>query len=75
MGRETAVQKVLWSEDGWPYLSSGGQSSASVLNLEADYLPGLINEHVPFSTHKLPDTYHSLRYPLPEGICYVDNCC
>ena len=73
MGRETALQKVLWSEDGWPYLASGGRSPASVLDLEADFLPSLINEHVQFSTQELPDTYHSLRYPLPEEICYVDD--
>ena len=60
LGRETALQKVEWKEDGWLYLSCGGnepQEEVSPPHLESHPWPAL-PDHLPFD---------SPHYATPRG--------
>lgn len=66
LGRETAIQKVVWKEDGWLYLEAGGREP----KLE---VPGIMetqkkeNETVIYEFHdRISEDFHSLRIPAEE---------
>ena len=68
LGRETAIEKVIWKEDGWPYLAS--ESRLPRLDI-----PTLVPRMEEFFEEKavlsegLPASYQSLRIPMgPEWI-------
>lgn len=74
MGRETAIQKILWREDGWPVLEAGGTTpqnevpvpkevSEEVLCRKAAAFP-LVRDD--FEEKALSLDYQSLRIPLDE---------
>ncbi len=74
MGRETAIQKILWREDGWPVLEAGGTTpqnevpvpkevSEEVLCREAAAFP-LVRDD--FEEKVLSLDYQSLRIPMDE---------
>ena len=68
LGRETSIQKVEWTEDGWLRLSSGGHCP-QVLVEEAG-LPEVPfpakPERVLFDTGVLDSDFQTLRLPLTE---------
>ena len=68
MGRETALQFLSWTDDDWPYLSHGGQQPSIDIDISSE--PRVVEERIDFSVDPMPDTYHSLRYPLPNSIAY-----
>jgi xylan 1,4-beta-xylosidase len=70
MGRETAMHEFVWNDDGWPELSHGGNAP---LPITEPAEPKRISEEVDFSKDTLPDTYHSLRYPIAEEDAYIDK--
>lgn len=67
LGRETAIQKVEWREDGWLYLEGGG-------NEPKEEVPGIVDteekkekfKRYTFKNGIDPD-FHSLRIPLGEN--------
>src|SRR5690606_2461246 len=71
LGRETAIQKVTWTEDGWLGLRHGGGLPA--LEVEA---PGTVNEasegvnaetfHDDFNEESWSVEWSSLREPITE---------
>lgn len=74
MGRETAIQKILWREDGWPVLEAGGTTpqnevpvpkevSEEVLCRKAAAFP-LVRDD--FEEKVLSLDYQSLRIPMDE---------
>ena len=74
MGRETAIQKILWREDGWPMLEAGGTTpqnevpvpkevSEEVLCRKAAAFP-LVRDD--FEEKALSLDYQSLRIPMDE---------
>ena len=74
MGRETAIQKILWREDGWPVLEAGGTTpqnevpvpkevSEEVLCRKAAAFP-LVRDD--FEEKALSLDYQSLRIPMDE---------
>ena len=74
MGRETAIQKILWREDGWPVLEAGGTTpqnevpvpkevSEEVLCRKAAASP-LVRDD--FEEKALSLDYQSLRIPMDE---------
>jgi xylan 1,4-beta-xylosidase len=70
LGRETAIQKMVWRDDGWLYTADG----AGVPHTEAD-APGLPAhvfpappERVEFDDPSLPLDFQWLRTPYPEEI-------
>ncbi|MGR3804306.1 glycoside hydrolase family 43 protein [Marinibacterium profundimaris] len=67
LGRETAIQKCEWREDGWLYLAHGDQLPALDVPAPAEAEP-----HPPqrverlFTGDRLPPEFQWLRTPYPE---------
>lgn len=70
MGRETAIQRVYWSEDGWLRLINEKTTPENVVHtrLEEHHWPVLPAKD-DFDIPTLPLHYQSLRIPLNEGMC------
>jgi xylan 1,4-beta-xylosidase len=70
LGRETAIQKVVWRDDGWLYLADGGP----VPLLEVEAPRGAQKRAEPrtvrydFTDATLPLDFQWLRTPFPERI-------
>ena len=70
LGRETAIQKCVWADDGWLYLAGGGQ----VPSVEVDPPAGTVRIEPPrsvrydFSDAALPADFQWLRTPAPDRI-------
>lgn len=70
MGRETAIQKCVWGDDGWLRLEAGGvapQSSVPGPNLPEHVFPEEIARHE-FDSPELPDVFQWLRTPYPDRL-------
>jgi xylan 1,4-beta-xylosidase len=69
LGRETAIQKVIWGEDGWLYLASGGNQPA--LEAPAPHLAEHPWEPEParddFDSADLSQHFQILRIPFTPG--------
>lgn len=70
LGRETALQKIIWSEDGWPRLAHGHKGpELSVPNsLGAETQEQWQNERLDFSRDTLTLHYQTPRVPLTEPV-------
>jgi xylan 1,4-beta-xylosidase len=70
LGRETCLQAVEWTSDGWPRLKQGGRSPA--LEFQGPDLPCAEWEEEPardeFQSAELRACYQSLRIPLDESL-------
>lgn len=70
MGRETAIQKVLWKDDGWPYLENSKKEPC--VRVEAPDLPEFKVSVSPvkddFDKDKLDIHFQTLRIPLGENV-------
>ena len=70
LGRETAIQKCVWRDDGWLYLADGGP----VPSVEVEAPKGAVKQEQPrsirysFSGKELPLDFQWLRTPEPERI-------
>jgi xylan 1,4-beta-xylosidase len=68
MGRETAIQKMEWTEDGWLRLESGGHEPLA--EVQAPNLPAQVWEREPlrdnFDSNKLNLNFQFLRVKLEE---------
>ena len=69
MGRETAIQPLVWTDEGWPKLASGKTSPASQFEVDMTLCsPARItNQREDFDSNRLPLEFQSLRVPLPES--------
>ncbi|MEQ8372335.1 MAG: glycoside hydrolase family 43 protein [Roseibium aggregatum] len=69
LGRETAIQKCVWREDGWLYLEDGGMvPKVEVSGLTAtEPRPAQRVERV-FTGEILPPEFQWLRTPYPERL-------
>jgi xylan 1,4-beta-xylosidase len=69
LGRETALQRVIWDSEGWPRMASGGR--APELEFAAPALPAhpwpKTPERDDFDARDLGSDYQTLRIPLPES--------
>ena len=70
LGRETALQKVVWNQEGWLRLADGRFEPA--LETEAPSLPEHPFPSLPqrddFDREELGYPYQTLREPLPESV-------
>jgi xylan 1,4-beta-xylosidase len=69
LGRETAIQKCVWGEDGWLYLAHGGQVPDVEVPAPGRSRPAAAP--APFaraSRTALPPEFQWLRTPHPERI-------
>lgn len=71
LGRETAIQKLIWREDHWPRLKSGG-TYADLQTEEPIGIAPCPMEQAPdrddFDGAMLPDLYDSPRVPIEDFI-------
>ena len=70
LGRETAIQRLIWKEDGWPYVKGGGEPSLEIdgpdlteMQWEDDY-----PQKDDFDDQKLNLHFQTLRIPLGKDI-------
>ncbi|MEO3387014.1 glycoside hydrolase family 43 protein [Mesorhizobium sp. CAU 1741] len=66
LGRETAIQKCVWKEDGWLYLEQGGQVPAVDVpapDLDAVFVAPAAAERYDFEAGRLPLDFQWLRTP------------
>ncbi|OOG67521.1 glycoside hydrolase 43 family protein [Sinorhizobium sp. A49] len=75
LGRETALQKCVWRDDGWLYLENGGP--VPEITVEA---PGAARSltsprvvETDFDDTALPSEFQWLRTPLPERIFSLER--
>ena len=70
LGRETAIQKCVWRDDGWLYLVQGGQVPDVEVEAPKDVsrLASPRTIHYDFADAKLPADFQWLRTPFPERI-------
>jgi xylan 1,4-beta-xylosidase len=70
LGRETYIQRMHWTPDGWPRLAEGG--NRPLVEVTAPSLPPHSFESVvdrdDFDEELLPIQYQSLRIPMTEDI-------
>src|SRR5215211_5198267 len=70
LGRETAIQKIVWSDDGWPRLADGGAVPRLQVNappLPAHRAPPCSNREE-FDSPELPIDFQWLRSPWPAEL-------
>ena len=68
LGRETALQKVEWSEDGWLRVEGGGnEPKASVPSSLPEHTFDAPPERVDFDADTLPIAFQSPRIPFDES--------
>ena len=68
LGRETAIQKIVWTSDGWPRLACGGnkpQTAVSIPDFPQTSIKSASNRDE-FDSEILPFHYQTLRIPLAE---------
>ena len=69
LGRETALQKLRWDTDDWPYLASGGVEPQDVVpapSLPEHVFPQQATEY-DFTKERLPSDFLSLRMPIDDS--------
>jgi len=72
LGRETAIQKCEWRDDGWLYLAHGGQVPALEVEAprgtEGSRADRSVSIRHDFADATLPPDFQWLRTPVPERI-------
>lgn len=69
MGRETAIQRVEWGEDGWLRLADEDNAPALEVAMSGVMQkPPAHAEHYDFKSATLPDAFQWLRTPYPERL-------
>lgn len=78
LGRETAIQKAEWGEDGWLRLAHGGNAPALEVAISGGK-NGVMQQQAPaeeerytFSPGALPAAFQWLRTPEPERLFSLD---
>ncbi len=67
MGRESALQEVIWTEDGWIQNVSGNNAPSSEFTplIETEQIKDR-SQHYTFDSPELPIDFQTLRLPLDE---------
>lgn len=69
LGRETAIQRMRWGEDGWLRTEDGsGTPLSTVADAGAHSEATAANERHEFGAAGLPDVFQWLRTPFPEHL-------
>lgn len=70
LGRETAIQRMMWTEDGWLRLESGGNMAAVYVECSGlpDWQPAILPETDDFDSENLGIQYYAPRID-PGGFC------
>ena len=77
LGRETAIQKLVWDEEGWPQIVGGHNGLIEVdapLGVTEHKWEKDCPEKDDFDKDTLNPHFQSLRTPLSEEICSLRDC-
>ena len=74
LGRETAIQKCRWDDDGWLYMEEGGPVPLLEVPAAADTADDAVAHaaRYEFSAGTLPADFQWLRTPCPDRILSLD---
>lgn len=77
LGRETSIQKLEWTDDGWPYIV-GGQAGQRYVDPPIE--PNTESQpskrfHDDFQLSKLNQEWNTCRVPFSENMGYVGEGC
>lgn len=75
LGRETAIQRLKKTDDGWFRLENAShlpESEVDAPELEQD-VPPVIIQYDDFESHRLHDVYQWLRTPYPEKFLSLED--
>jgi xylan 1,4-beta-xylosidase len=68
LGRETAIQRMRWGDDGWLRTEDGSGTSLATVDHAADSPASMADERHEFEAASLPDPFQWLRTPYPEHL-------
>ncbi|QIK79590.1 glycoside hydrolase family 43 protein [Sphingomonas piscis] len=68
LGRETAIQRMRWGEDGWLRTEDGKANPLLEVDSPARSAPTLTDERYDFDSPDLPAPFQWLRTPCPEHL-------
>lgn len=69
LGRETALQEVEWTKDGWPKLKGEGNLPSKTVEVEADGIQKRGRKvYYGFQDGKMPFEFRTLRVALEPGV-------
>ncbi len=68
LGRETAIQEIVWKEDGWCYLKNGGNKPADFIEIDENIeIITETSKEYHFLDHEFLTDFQTLRLPYdPE---------
>lgn len=71
LGRETGIEEIIWNEDDWPVLKSGGKLAREYVQAPTSFVesPKRKSDHEAFSVSGLNIHFQSLRIPITEEWC------
>ncbi len=67
LGRETAIEELVWKEDGWPYLKEGSIPRLEIPESKLPSVPRTKEETLVDFGEELPLDFQSLRIPKDES--------
>lgn len=74
LGRETALQEVEWTKDGWPKLKGEGNLPRETVEVAADGIQKRGRKvYYDFQDGKMPFEFRTLRVPLKEEECSLKD--
>ncbi len=78
LGRETAIQKMIWKEDDWPYLKSGGNyaeflTEAPLGYMGSDQKSTRQSFYDDFNDKKMNINWNTLRIPASDYILSLEE--
>jgi xylan 1,4-beta-xylosidase len=73
MGRETGIEKCVWSDDGWLYLENGGLLPRVEVPSPSGATRQDLRERLYHFADGLPDDFQWLRTPYPDRIFRTSN--
>ena len=74
LGRETALQKLVWKEDGWCYLENGTHFPADQIEVPFDAKKKEVKEKIyHFEDTDFLKDFQSLRVPFEESWGWLDK--
>lgn len=67
LGRETSLQEIIWTEDGWPVLKEGGNQPMDTVEVASDAVQERRRRvYFDFQDKVLPFELRTLRVPLTD---------
>lgn len=74
LGRETAIQEILWKEDGWCYLKNGGNKPADFIEIDDNIEVSTENsKEYHFWDYEFMTDFQTLRLPYDSEYMSIES--